>query len=291
MPNYLFKYLSILFIFLAIAGFSYHNLKLEYNKSLVGRSLNEALYLPRGEGLQFMSFGYKNALAHLLWFNTINYFGKHYQGNRDYRWLSHMCGLVTNLNSKMTYVYEFCGLMLAWEAKLPDKSIALLSDGISNNPNYWKLPYLRGMTYLVFNKDDAKATSDFVLAAKLPEAHTGVLTLAAKKLSVTENPETAIDFLKETIANSKDAWERQVLSDRLRELILQKDLSVLEKAIEIYQQRTSTIPEDLEDLIEQGIIKSLPLDPYGNTYFLNKLSGKPESKSQKNGTTDSNTDR
>lgn len=183
-----------------------------------GSPKDQILYLPSGRGLELISFGYRNVLSDILWFNTINYFGKHYRSDRNYEWLSHMCSLVTRLDQKAVYVYEFCGLMLAWEAGKHDDALALLSYGMDHNPDSWKLPYLRGMTYLIFLNNTELAAGDFVRSSKLPEVHPTIVRLAAKKLSSLENTETAIEFLKERISSSSEGWEREALLNKLKEL-------------------------------------------------------------------------
>ena len=174
--------------------------------------------MPSGSGLELISFGYKNVLSHTLWFNTISYFGKHYKSDRNYEWLSHMCNLTTRLNPKMPHVYEFCSLMLAWEARDPQQSIKILDKAIEAYPLEWKFPYLRGMTYLIFLEDADAAKDDFVRSAKLPGAHRVIVKLAAKQISLRENNHTAIEFLEDMIKNSEQEWERGALIDRLEEL-------------------------------------------------------------------------
>src|SRR5206468_12503187 len=51
---------------------------------------DEPVYLPRAEYLRPMSLGWQNALADVLWFRTISYFGDHYRNDRTYPWLAQM---------------------------------------------------------------------------------------------------------------------------------------------------------------------------------------------------------
>lgn len=180
--------------------------------------VEEALYLPNGEGLEALSFGYRNVLANMLWFNSVNYFGKHFKSDRNYEWLSHMCGLVTRLDPRLRHVFEFCGLMLAWEARRPEEGAKVLSEGINHHPEYWKFPYLRGMIYLVFLRQPEKANADLVRAAKLPGAHTILITLAAKTLTGTDSFAAAKEFLRDAIKTATNDWERKVFLQRLREI-------------------------------------------------------------------------
>lgn len=210
------KYFLLLISFLGVST-SYNHL-IEIEKSANKAGTNEVLYLPNGRGLEFISFGYRNALSHTLWFNTISYFGKHYKGDRDYKYLNHMCNLVTELNQKMLHVYEFCSLMLAWEANFPQESIKILDKAINAYPEDWKFPYLRGMTYMIFLKDIDAAKNDFIASSRLPNTHPVVIRLAAKNISMTDRKESAIEFLEEMIKSSKQESERDALIRKLEEI-------------------------------------------------------------------------
>lgn len=180
--------------------------------------IREVLYLPNGKGLQFVSFGFQNALSQILWFNTINYFGKHYAHDRNYHWLGHMCNLVTDLNPQALHTYRFCSLMLAWEANFPENAIELLNKAIKYHPNNWELLYLRGATRLIFLNDNTNAKSDLIQAARLPNAHPLVVRLAAKKISTIDHPSTALQFLEEIIAETKDPKTLKALKRRANEI-------------------------------------------------------------------------
>jgi len=184
----------------------------------VDQQIEEVLYLPSGKGLNLLSFGYKNSIANLLWFNTVNYFGKNYKGDRSYKWLGHMCGLVTDLNQQAHHVYEFCSLMLAWEAGAYEESIELLGKAIERNPGYWRNYYLRGMLRMLFANDDEGTLSDFSTAARLPNAPHFLASIAGKKIAELQSPETASEFLINIIENSDSDIVREALIKRLEDI-------------------------------------------------------------------------
>jgi tetratricopeptide (TPR) repeat protein len=247
---------------------SYLKVDQSYNQSKTISDDKEMLYLPNGKGLKFISFGYSNTLSHYLWFNSISYFGKHYKLDRNYKWLQHMCNLVVDLNPKAAHVYEFCGMMLAWEANQADSSIEILSKAIINFPDSWKFLYLRGMTELLFKKNNENAKNDFVLASRKANAHPFVKRLAAKELATGDNPETAIQFLLETIANTKDDWERSVLIGKLQDIQYMQGINTIKTALEIYNNKTGKKAANLKQLVEEGIISKLGNDPWGGEYIL-----------------------
>ena len=203
---------------IALRGLEHHSLSLD-----VLEQDQEALYLPQGPALKIMSFGYQNFLSRILWFNTISYFGKHYRGDRNYKWLAHMCDLVTTLDPRAYHVYEFAALMLAWEAEQPERAIPILTKGMNvselkDHPWFWKLTYLRGFTYMYFMEDSMRALEDFKVAAKLPNAPASVASIAAKKILYNAgDPGAAIGFLEEMLGNTTDPTARKALNRRLRE--------------------------------------------------------------------------
>lgn len=179
----------------------------------------EVLYLPNGTALRFMSFGYSNALAQLLWFQTVSYFGKHYQQDQSYEWLNHYCQLVVSLNPEMEHPYLFCSQMLAWEVHQPQRANDFLTLGIQQHPDNWYMRYLRGFNASYFLHDQSDALQDFIAASKLPGAPAMVARLAAKSIGQLESPEVAIEFLEEAISRADDPAARAALRaklDRLR---------------------------------------------------------------------------
>lgn len=181
----------------------------------------EVLYMPNGQALSAISIGYRSSLSHLLWFKTVDYFGRHYASDRNYKWLAHMCDLVTSLSPKTPHVYQFCSNMLSWEANNPKVAIEVLNKATSNLPDDWRFPYLRGVTYMFFLKDAEKASRDFVQAARLPGAHAVVKRLAAKTLATLETPDTALEFLGEMIRQEQDPSARRALEQRRKDILSQ----------------------------------------------------------------------
>lgn len=201
---------------LALSAFSFNSLSNLPRPSADSRS--EMMYLPSGKGLQFISFGYRNTLAHFLWFHTNNYFGKQYRAGRDYKWLAHFCDLVTTLNPRNRDYYSFCGTILAWEANKTDASIKIYSRAIEAYPNDWLFYYLRGFVYAFFLKNDELSKADFIKSASLPNAHHMVARLASRKILASGSAQDAIEFLKDAIEMASDPSTKSILENRLRQI-------------------------------------------------------------------------
>lgn len=268
---------SLIFLLSAFtaAMCSYQSMSERVSNQLVEQGQeSEVLYLPNGEGLQFLSFGYKNMLSDALWFKTISYFGKHFKTDRDYRWLAHMCGLVTELDANAHHVYKFCSTMLAWEAGLPEESVKVLTKATENHPGNWMYYYLRGFSYFFFLNDEEKAREDFVVSAKLPDAPLLVKRLAAKNVAMSD-PSTAVAFLEDMLKKAEDGSARQALEDRLREAIYERDARQIERGLELYKERFGKAAQHLDELKSAEIVGQGPLrDPFGGTYVLDEKTGR-----------------
>lgn len=275
-------FLLLLISGLALTGVATSNLSsLEDQRSAVRYANTEMLYLPNGQALLAFSLGYRNVFSHLLWFNTINYFGKHYRADKDYRWLQHSCDLVTQLNPKADYAYEFCGMMLAWEAGSGDQAVKLLEKAVSEFPDNWRFRYYLGITVALFIGDDQRAQQNFAIGAKLPNAPAFLGRLAAKKMAASGDIDQAIAFVSELIQNTEDPVQRTSYIDRLKELDLERNLRALETAVDEYRKRFGRAPAKLNDLIEAGIVTSIGRDPFGGEYILDPQTATVDSSSHK----------
>lgn len=265
----------------ATVGFTVPRLRLDprlkLDRGRVDADQAELVYLPKAQYLRLMSLGYDNVLADVLWFRTINYFGKHYRGDRLYPWLAHMCDLVTDLDPRAEHVYRFAATILPWEADQADAGIRLLEKGVKALPNSWLLHYWLGFSYYFFKDDFESATKYLRIAAQLPGAHPSVARLAARLASQHYGPETTMRFLSEIRNNAYSEEMRQVINENMREARLASHLEQLDAAIAYYKRRNGSPPPDIRALLDAGLITHVPEDPFGGVYEIDAENGKARS--------------
>lgn len=228
----------------------------------------EALYLPDPGAVKALSFGYGAALSHLLWFDTISYFGKHFKKDQSYPWLYHMCDLVTELNLSLLHVYTFCGTMLSWEASESDKSLEILSKGEAALQSSWELPYLMGFTYYYFKKDPTHAAPFFLKASQKEGAPVFLKTLAAKTLSVAGDDEEAISFLTLSIQTTPEGEGREALRKKLASIISKRDLPMIEEAVKKFYESRGVMPNNINELMRLGYLTSKLQRPGPGRYVI-----------------------
>jgi hypothetical protein len=59
----------------------------------------------------------------------------------------------------------------------------------------------------------------------------------------------------------------------MKEVIIERDLHILENAVEAYLAQHKTLPVTLTDLVATGILHMLPREPFGGDYRLNSKTG------------------
>ncbi len=239
------------------------------------------VYLPNIEFLRLASLGYRTALANVLWFRTISYFGSHYRSDRLYPWLARMCDVVTDLDPRAQHVYRFAGVILPWEAGLPDDGIAILEKGIRTFPDSWQLRFLLGFDYFFFKNDIARALPHVRRATELPGSHAYVSRLAALLYAEQHGTEMAREFLNELRTNSDAPELRAVIGVRLKELQLGQDIGLLDRAIAAYRGQFDRLPPSLDDLVHVGILSVVPADPFGGSYVYDPATGTVTSRSSR----------
>jgi len=237
----------------------------------------ELVYLPPPAFLKTVSFGYRRALADVLWFRAISYFGKHYRSDRVYTWLAHMCDVVTDLDPRAEHVYRFGGVILPWEADRIDDGIALLEKGTRNIPDSWRLHYMLGFSYYFFKNDLAAAGHALETGMRLPGAPEFVSRLTATIMAADRGPDAAAAFLAEVERTAPSEEMRGAIRQRIQELGLVHSIDQIENGLRTFRERTGHLPAALEELVTTGILSAIPPDPFGGHYVFDPHSGEVQS--------------
>ena len=224
------------------------------------------VYLPKTEYLRAMSLGYENVLADVLWFRTINYFGRQFRSDRTYPWLAHMCDRVTDLDPRAEHVYRFAGMILPWEAGQAEEGIRLLEKGLRVFPDSWLLHYWVGFNYYFFKNDLARAATHLRTAAGLPDAHPNAARLAAVLAAESYGPEVTLRFLNELRTDVDSPEMREVVERQIKEAHLARDVERLSAAARAYQDRYGHPPDRIEALVEAKLVDRIPNEPFGGRY-------------------------
>ena len=231
------------------------------------RKIQRFAFLPQPEVLKIVSLGYQSIVADFIWLQAIQAMSEKRLSEEAGRWIYRALDVVTTLDPQFVRAYEAGGLALCTLVVLPEESNALLEKGMKHNPQVWQLPFILGINYYFELGDDAKAGEYIAKAASLPGAPAYLSGLAARLYVSAKAPQNAVELLASLYEHAADGDARQVLEQRLKQAIVERDIQVLEAAIGRYRDRFSYPPDQLGDLVAQGVLRVLPGDPFGGEYL------------------------
>ena len=214
--------------------------------------------LPQGEYLKPALLGYHHLGADLLWLRLVQVIGKKGNSEDEYEWMYHALDVLTTLDPQYAYAYYAGGVILGDIANRPDLSIRLLEKGANANPEVWNIPFLLGYNYYFLLGDPAKGAEYIMKAASLPDGPSYLPGLATRLAAEAGSPDTAVAFLEARLLETHDPEMREVLANRMKEVIIERDLRMLESAVEAYRTQHRTLPATLTDLVVAGALSSLP---------------------------------
>jgi len=87
-------------------------------------------------------------------------------------------------------------------------------------------------------------------------------------LSEGRNPAAALALLATMEKEETDEVRREVFRRRIRDVVVERDIQVLERAAAAYRKSSGTAPRSLGDLVRAGMIAGIPSEPNGGAYHL-----------------------
>jgi tetratricopeptide (TPR) repeat protein len=229
--------------------------------------------LPKGEYLKPALLGYHHLGADVLWLRLLQVLGKKRNSLDEYEWMYHALDVITTLDPQYAYASYAGGVILGDLANRPDLSNRLLEKGVDANPNVWNIPFLLGYNYYFLLNDPTKGAEYIMRAASLPDGPSYLPGLATRMAAEAGSPDTALAFLEARLRETQDPEMRKVLATRMKEVIIERDLRLLENAVEVYQAQHRALPATLTDLVAAGALSSLPQEPFGGDYRLDRKTG------------------
>jgi hypothetical protein len=154
-----------------------------------------------------------------------------------------------------------------------DLSNNLLEKGFKENPTVWNLPFLLGYNYYFVLGDAAKGADYIERAARTSGAPDFLPGLATRMHAEAGNPEVALKFLEALWKENPDLVVREKLETRAKEVMIERDLRILEQAIGLYQKQYRAYPKTLTELVSAGYLTQIPEEPFGGSYLMDSQTG------------------
>ncbi len=215
-----------------------------------------------------VSIGFRNLLSDVAWLDAVQVAGNPKMTMAEYDRLFDLLNVTSDFDPRFEIPYLLGGLILGESPLHARKALAVLERGKRQYPADWRFPFYMGYTEY-FSLGDAMAGGAVMAeAAALPGSPAYLTGLASRMLSEAREPDAAIALLEPIVRQESDPARRAVMERRIREVYVERDLQALEKAVERYREKTGAAPVDLSDLVREGVLPAIPVEPNGGKYLL-----------------------
>lgn len=258
----------------AILGYAL--LIVPFSAYLHGRPVQIKLgYVPEAKAIKYAAADQRYIVADWAVLKVIFYFGELIEKARgkgffysppDYLGMFKTLQTALRVEPYNKDAYYFAQAAFTWELGRYKEVNNMLEYGMKYRPWDYQLPFFVGFNCAYFMKDYAKAADYMKKAASI--SHEPLFAnLAARYFYEAGTTDLGIAFINAMLKSAKDDKERKMYQARRDALMAIKLLST---AVGQYRQRFGVVPASLNDLVISGIIKNLPLDPYGGSFYLDE---------------------
>jgi hypothetical protein len=220
--------------------------------------------------LKITSFEFKGVVSDLLFIKSMVFMGSTYERKEDPRikpdewhWLDKALNASTDLDPYFLDPYFLANAHMTWEGGMIRETNILLEKGTRYRDWDWTLPFYAGFNRFFFLHDDTNAAELLVTASRRPGPSEQLLSLASRLAYKEKKTENAIVFLEALLKKNDDVRLKKDYETRVR--ALQARL-LLEKSVSAYKEKFGRAPISLQRMIEKGIMKDMPKDPYGGKF-------------------------
>lgn len=251
-------------------------------------SAEEELYV-KATTAKRLSLAFNGLAADWYWMRTLQYVGRkalNFQnsnpgqmslndlGDLDLRILSPLLRLSTTLDPQFIAPYQYGAMILPTFDS--NEAISLLTYGIQQNPEQWRLYQHLGYVYWQ-RQEFQKSAEIYAAGGKLPKAPAWMAEMGARMTLEAGSREGARQMYQHLYQESSDEWVKQMLLRRMLQVDSFEQRDRIRAALKDYSTQTGKCPASWKDVaatLRQHLrlepVTGAPLDPAGTPYVLVK---------------------
>lgn len=214
------------------------------------------------------AFGFRNFLGDLAWLGAVQIAGTPKLAPGDYDSFYTLIRTVANFDRRFVVPYILGGMILGESPRHVHEAMDILRRGMESHPDDWRFPFYIGYTHYFSLGDPLEGARALETAARIPGSPPYLPLLVSRMFTEGRAPETALSFLGGMAREETDPARLEILRKRIREVIVERDIQALEKAVVTYRDRMGILPASLADLVRKGMIRHVPEEPHGGMYVL-----------------------
>ncbi len=191
----------------------------------------ETLYVPDLRLIRFMTLGYDQAAADLMWLRSIGYFARHFNSDRNYPWLEFLLDQVIALDPKFRRVYHWAGANVLYGQQFTNPNVLRSSRfyelALQHFPDDYEAAYRLGLNYYIEMKSNdpdelrgykEKGLGYLELAANIQGAPANLRSLVASISRKLGKEQVALQYYIDQYIQTDDPGTRIFLKNRIEEI-------------------------------------------------------------------------
>ena len=238
---------------------------------------DDLMYLPESHVLRAASLGYSNLVADFIWLRAIQYYGEHRLTDRNYPQAERLFQSIYDLNPAFKGATRFGALILAQDAGNAEGALKLLERAEKDDPRAWEYPFDQGFIRHSICKDYAAASRDYARASKREGAPDLAARLAGLSASRLGDREAARQVWQAILADPPNELTRRIAERGLKNLHIEDTQDLLSSVVVKFREKHGRIPRSWNEPLQEGLIRTLPTEPFGGAYLFDPQANKVRS--------------
>lgn len=232
----------------------------------------EMMYMPSGKHMRVASLGYQQIIADLIYLWSIQHTTNPIVPDRFERF-EHVYSVIGDLDPEYVDPYHVGAMTMIYEMKKAAMAFRLLDRGIEKLPRNWTIPLDAGFYAYMQAKDYDLAIKYFEIAMSRNSPDV-VGRLHAHMFERKGDLRASLDFWRELYeSTTSDERTRRIAYNHFFDLSQEVDLETLRNAITAYTAKIGHRPANLARLVQDGLLRDLPVNPEGDEYLYDSRSG------------------
>lgn len=228
--------------------------------------------LPTGKTLKVLSFGYHNLAADLLFIWSIQFYSAYHITNR-FDFIERVYDTITDITPRYRDPYIVGALIMVHEAEDVPMALRLLDKGSLRDPQEWLYDHDAGYYCYKYLKDYSRAEKYYARAAANPDAPSFIKRMGAHMVYLKDDPKMAFQMWLDIYRNARDILERDGAFNHLYQIKAEIDTGILNEKVAEFRRQRRRPPLALSELVDAGLVRSLPKDFRGNEYVYDPAQG------------------
>ncbi len=234
------------------------------------------IYVPTGKHLKYASFGNSAMMADIIYLWAIQFYSN-YKIQDRFEYLDHIFSIISELDPKYLDPYEIGALIAVYEAKDVELAFKILDRGLEKNPDQWIFPFQAGHYAQQFLKDFKIAREYYEKTMQIEGAPAQTERLAANATFKLMDYEEAWQSWMEIYKAATDERIIKIAANHLYNVKASLDIEIIKKNLSLYSEKFGRRPLNLEQLVREGFLSSVPRDMDDKDYIYDPQTGEVRS--------------